>query len=174
MRRREKVALTSFQQETDALGVVDLDTVTAGQGMQQRCLACNGAIGQSDENRVTPQNVGRKTIRPTNQMAKHEGRQPFSWQASAVPMMARSCGDKVTGYRCRAGGSPRGHVCHGSVSVRACGHHRTMEARPRPISHRLRGAGFGPLLHLTQAAHKEKTQSTTEVLQPAPNFQTSL
>lgn len=55
MYRGEKVALTSFQQETDALGVVDLDTVTAGQGMQQRCLSCNGAIRQSDENRLTPQ-----------------------------------------------------------------------------------------------------------------------
>lgn len=67
----ETVFFTSFQQETDAVGVVDLATVTAGQGMQQCCLPCNGAINQSQDNRVTPQKTGRKTIHPTHQTAKH-------------------------------------------------------------------------------------------------------
>lgn len=175
MQRGEKVALTSFQQEMDALGVVDLDTITAGQGMQQRCFSCNAAIGQSDENRVTPQTAGRKTIHPTNQVAKHVKRQPFYfWQASAVPVMVHSCGDMVKGHMCRAGGGPRGHVCHGTVSFRAYGHHGAMEAQPHPVSQGLCRAGFSPLLHLTQPAYKEKTQSTREVLQPAPKFQTSL
>lgn len=46
------VALTSFQQETDALCVVDLDDITAAitmqQGVQQRCLSCSRKR-QSDE-----------------------------------------------------------------------------------------------------------------------------
>lgn len=39
---RGELVLTSFQQQTDALGVVDLDAVTAGQGVQQGCLSCSG------------------------------------------------------------------------------------------------------------------------------------
>lgn len=74
----EKVALTSFQQETDALRIVDLDPVTAGQGMQQCCLSCNGAISQSDENRVTLQKAGRKIIHPST-------RQPNTGRNSPSP-----------------------------------------------------------------------------------------
>lgn len=36
---RGELVLTSFQQQADALGVVDLDAVAAGQGMQQGCLS---------------------------------------------------------------------------------------------------------------------------------------
>ena len=133
--RGGKVSLTSFQQETDALRVVDLDAVAAGQGVQQRCLACNGASSQSDEDRVTPQKAGRKTTHPTNQTAKPGQKQPFPiQQAPAVPVMVHSCGDSVTGPACRAGGSPTAHVCHGRAGFRARfrahRHDRATEAQP--------------------------------------------
>lgn len=84
------VALTSFQQETDALCVVDLDDITAAitmqQGVQQRCLSCSRKR-QSDETvlhleTLTPE--GRKIISFTNPMAKHKGDSPST---SRLPML---------------------------------------------------------------------------------------
>lgn len=59
--------------------------------------------------------------------------QPFFQQASAVPVKAHSCEDRVTGHRCKAGGGPRGHVCHSTGSFRAHGHRRAMETQPHPM-----------------------------------------
>lgn len=81
---------TSFQQETDALCVVDLDDITAAitmqQGVQQRCLSCSRKR-QSDETvlhleTLTPE--GRKIINFTNPMAKHKGDSPST---SRLPML---------------------------------------------------------------------------------------
>lgn len=86
-------------------------------------------------------------------------------------MKAQSCGDRVTGHVCRAGGCPRGHVCHGRLGFRVPEQHRVMEPQLHPIFHGLPGAGFSSLLHPTQPRHKEKAQSSREALQPTPNFQ---
>lgn len=85
------VALTSFQQETDALCVVDLDDITAAitmqQGVQQRCLSCSrkrqSDVRQCSTWKHSPPE-GRKIINFTNPMAKHKGDSPST---SRLPML---------------------------------------------------------------------------------------
>lgn len=83
------VALTSFQQETDALcDVVQIHNtaaMTVQQGVQQRCLSCS-MKRQSDETVLhleTPPE-GRKRIHPTNPIAKHKADSP---SASRLPTL---------------------------------------------------------------------------------------
>lgn len=122
--------------------------------------ACNSAVFPATEQSVSWMKVwGHLKRQEEKQSAlptrwSNTQRQPFSFQqASAVPVKVHSGEDRVTGRRCKAGGGPRGHVCHSTVSFRARGHHRAMEAQPRPMLSWLQ-----TLPCLTQPARKEKTE----------------